>query len=547
MMGYEILAKSLHEHDVDAIFYLLAGPMVSCANQCAAEGISVIDVRHEQAAAMMAIAHARLLRKPAVCMAGSGPGTTNLITGIATAWADGSPVIAIGGSSSMSQLGMPAFQEVDQVALFEPITRSSERCYETRRIPEYVDHAFHSAFGFHPGPAFLDMPADVLYNDIPEEEICWAEPPRQRLRSYGDPAAIDDALNVLADARRPVLISGSGVLWSQAEHALRAFVEQAGIPFWTTPQGRGVIPEDHPLSFLAARSTAFKECDAIVQVGTRQNYLVGFMRSPRWSTEAKLIQIDIDPEEIGRNRHPTVGIAGDAKAILEQLTAADGDRLEPSRYAEWVSRLRALNEDKLDKASHEVQADQKPMHPIRLCQEIRDWLPRDAVLVVDGHEILSYARQTIPFYSPQSLNSGPFGCMGVGLPLGIGAQVALPGALVVVLHGDGSFGLNAMEMDTAIRHNLPVICIISNNGGWTAEQSNRPRVGRHLGFTRYDLMFDQLGAFTRYVEDPGDIKEALEAAVASKKPAVINVITDPYAMAPGSASTSEATTYYLNT
>jgi acetolactate synthase-1/2/3 large subunit len=271
------------------------------------------------------------------------------------------------------------------------------------------------------------------------------------------------------------------------------------------------------------------------------------MRSPRWSTEAKLIQIDIDPEEIGRNRRPTVGITGDANAILEQLTAADGGRLEPSRYAQWVSHLQALNEEKLDRASHEAQADQKPMHPIRLCQEIRDWLPRNAVLVVDGHEILSYARQTIPFYSPQSLNSGPFGWMGVGLPLGIGAQVALPGALVVVLHGDGSFGLNAMEMDTAIRHNLPVICVISNNGGWTAEQSNRPRVGRYLGFTRYDLMFDRIGAFTRYVEDPGDIKGALEAAVASKMPAVINVITVPYAMAPGAASTSEATTYYLNT
>jgi acetolactate synthase-1/2/3 large subunit len=529
MTGNEILARALKDHGVDVIFFLMGGPMIDCENACSQREIRMIDVRHEQAAAMMANAYSRLRRRPAVCMACSGPGATNLVTGLANAFVDSAPVVAIGGSTPVSQSGMGAFQETDQVAVFRPITRWAERCYDPRRIPEFVDAAFRHAFGARPGPVYLDMPGDVLYREVPDDHVRWTSAPDDRRRPLGDPALVDRAVAMIAASERPVVISGSGVLWAEAEDELRALVEQARIPFYTTPQGRGVIPEDHPLCFLGARGTAWRDADLVVLVGTRQNYVIGYARPPRMNPRAKLIQIDIDPAEIGRNRRVDAGIAGDARAVLAQLVAAGDGRFHAERRAEWTSSLAGEDEEKRAEQEKRMTAGSRPIHPLRLCKEIRDFLPRDAVLCVDGQEILNYARSAIPFYAPHSLNSGPYGCMGVGLPFGLGAKAAMPEALVVVLHGDGSFGLNAMELDTALRHRLPVICVISNNGGWTA--TDRPKTGRNLGFTRYDLMFGAIGCHAEHVEDPEQIRPALDRAAASGKPAIVNVLTDPTARA----------------
>jgi len=529
MTGNEILARCLKDLGVEAIFFLMGGPMIDCENACLGEGIRMIDVRHEQAAAMMANAYSRLRRRPAVCMACSGPGATNLVTGVANAFVDSAPVVAIGGSSPVSQMGMGAFQETDQVAIFRPITRWADRCYDPRRIPELMRTAFGHAFGSRPGPVFLDMPGDILYREVPEDQVRWTPAIPGRQRPPGDPKVVEHALELIAASERPILISGSGVLWAEAEVELRTLVERAQIPFFTTSQGRGVIPEDHPLCFLGARGPGWREADLIVQVGTRQNYVIGYARPPRWSSEAKLIQIDIDPAEIGRNRYADAGIVGDAKAVLAQLLAAGDGELHSKRRAGWNAYLAGLNEQRQAEQERRMSTDGRPIHPLRLCKEIRDFLPRDAILCVDGQEILNYARSAIPFHAPYSLNSGPYGCMGVGLPFGLGAKVAMPDKLVVVLHGDGSFGLNAMEMDTALRHRLPVICVISNNGGWTA--TDRFKTGRELGFTRYDLMFAPIGCHTEHVVDPGVIRPALERAAASDKPAVVNVLTDPTARA----------------
>jgi thiamine pyrophosphate-dependent acetolactate synthase large subunit-like protein len=529
MTGNEILARCLKNHRVEVIFFLMGGPMIDCENACLGQEIRMIDARHEQAAAMMAIAYSRLRRQPSVCMACSGPGATNLVTGIANAFVDSAPVVAIGGSSPVSQWGMGAFQETDQVALFRPITRWADRCYDARRIPELVERAFRYAFGSRPGPVYLDMPGDVLYRDVPEDQIRWAPAVADRWRPPGEPYLVERALDLIARCERPVLVSGSGVLWAQAEEELRALVERARIPFYATPQGRGVIPEDHPLSFLGTRGASWRETDLIILVGTRQNYVIGYARPPRWNADAKLIQIDIDPAEIGRNRRADVGIVGDAKAVLAQfLDASDGD-FHAERRKGWISYLGGQDEERRGEQEKRMSTDGRPIHPLRLCKEVRDFLPRDAVLCVDGQEILNYARGAIPFYAPHSLNSGPYGCMGVGLPFGLGAKVAMPDKLVVVLHGDGSFGLNAMEMDTALRHHLPVLCVISNNGGWTA--TDRFKVGRDLGPTRYDLMFAAIGCHTEYVEEPRLIRPALERAAASGSPAVVNVVTDPTARA----------------
>jgi len=527
--GNEILARALREHGVDHVFFLMGGPMIDAENACLDAGVRMIDVRHEQAAAMMATAYSRVLSRPSVCMAASGPGTTNLVTGVAHAFVDCAPVIAIGGSSPVRQYGMGAFQEMDQVAMMRPITRWAERAYDARRIPELVAAAFRHAFAAQPGPVYLDMPGDVLYRDVDPSDVRWVEPDIARQRPLGDPQLVDRAIALLEKAERPVLIAGSGILWSAAAGELQAWVERSRMPFWTTPQGRGVIPEDHPLCFLNARATAFGAADLVFVIGTRLNYVIDFGRPPRIAAEARMIQIDLDPAELGRTRHVDVGIAGDARAVLTQLLDALDGRLA-GRFDRWVAYLADVNEEKRLDAERAMSTDQLPIHPLRLCREVRDFLERDAILCVDGQEILNFGRQSIPTYVPgHRLNSGPFGTMGVGLPFGLGAKLARPDEQVVVLHGDGSMGLNAMELDTAVRHRINVLTIVSNNGGWTA--SDRRKAGRDLGYTRFDLVAKALGCHGEHVERPDDIRPALGRAAESGKPAVVNVVTDAAARA----------------
>ncbi|HXM56629.1 MAG TPA: thiamine pyrophosphate-binding protein [Candidatus Dormibacteraeota bacterium] len=529
MTGNEILARALREHAVEHVFFLMGGPMIDAENACQEAGIHMLDVRHEQAAAMMATAYSRVLCRPGVCMAASGPGTTNLVTGVAHAFVDGAPVVALGGSSPVAQYGLGAFQEIDQLAMMRPITRWAERVHDARRIPELVATAFRQAFAARPGPVYLDLPGDVLYRDVDPGEVRWMRPEPRRQRPLGDPALVERALALLEGSQRPIVISGSGVLWSEAASELRAWVERTGIPLWTTPQGRGVVPEDHALCFLNARATAFRESDLVMVIGTRVNYLIDYGRPPRMAAGARMIQVDIDPHELARTRDVDVAIAGDARAVLGQLTDAAGDRLV-GRFERWTAYLADLDEEKRLDAERALATDQRPIHPLRLCREVRDFLDRDAILSVDGQEILNYGRQSIPTYVPgHRLNSGPFGTMGVGLPFGLGAKVAKPDKQVVVLHGDGSMGLNAMELDTAVRHGIDVVTVISNNGGWTA--ADRPKAGRDLGYTRFDLMARSLGCHGEHVEHPDDIRPALERAARSGGPSVVNVVTDAAARA----------------
>jgi thiamine pyrophosphate-dependent acetolactate synthase large subunit-like protein len=526
--GSQILARTLRKLEIDTMFYLMGGPMLAAESACIEEGIRSIDVRHEQAAAMMAHAYGRVLNRIGVCMAASGPATMNLVTGVANAWSDRAPLLAVGGASPVSQFGKDAFQEVDQVSVFKPITKWAQRAYDPRRVPELVATAVREAFNGCPGPVYLDMPGDVLYREVDEESVWYPEPgpTLARARPSGDPDLVKAAVDLLAKAERPVLITGSGILWSDASSQLQAWVEQTGIPFYTTPQGRGVVPDDHALSFPAARSTAFREADLIMVIGTRLNYVISYAAAPRFNGSAKLVQVDINPGEIGHNRPADVGIVGDAGAVLTQLLAAGQGRLDPKRYNDWRERLSAYEASKKADGEARLSTDQTPIHPLRLCKEVRDFLDRDAILVVDGQEILNYGRQSIPTFVPgHRLNSGPFGTMGVGLPFGLGVKAAKPDAQVLVLHGDGSFGLNAMELDTAVRWKLPVVTVVSLNGGWTADpDGNKP--GRNLGYTRYDKMAEALGCHGEYVESPSEIRPALERAFASGKPALVNVKTD---------------------
>ena len=526
--GNSLVVKSLKDEGVDTVFYITGGPMVDVASKCIEIGFNSVDVRHEQGASMAAHAYSRVLGKPGVCFAASGPGVTNLITGVGNAYLDAVPVVALGGASAISQDGMGAFQEMDQVGMFKPITKMSERVKDARRIPEIINKAFRVATSGQPGPVYVDLPGDVLYRVVEEEEVTFPKRPHKVPRVAGDPDLVKEAVALLKAAERPLVITGTGIMWSGAMQELQEFVETTGIPFYTTPQGRGVIPEDHALSFLGARNRAWKEADVVLIVGTRLNFILGFGQAPRFAEDVKMIQVDIADEEIGRNRAVDVGIVGDAKMVLRQLTDEASDSFRGRDELAWIDTLRGHDQRSQEKMSAIMQAESSPMHPLRLCKEVRDFMDRDAIIVVDGHEILNFARQSVPTNAPgHRVNAGPNGCMGVAVPFGLGAKVAKPDTQVIVLSGDGSFGMNGMEIDTMVRKNIPAIIVISNNGGWAG--AGVMNAGRDLGFSRYDEMAKVFGAHGEFVERPEDIRPALERAIASGKPAVINVITDPSA------------------
>jgi len=531
--GSEILAKSLKNEGVEDFFFIMGGPMMLAETSSTKEGIRPIDVRHEQAAALMAQAYSRLRQTPSVCMAASGPGTINLTTGLANALIDCAPVVAIGGSSSIMEFGRQTFQEIDQVELMKGCTKWSVRVLNPKRIPEMVNTAFQKAMGGKPGPVYLDFPVDVLYKKIEEEEVDWSLSgrPLLRARSKGEQAQINELISMLSAAKQPILLSGSGVIWSRAWGELQTFVEKAGIPFYTTPQGRGVLPDDHELCFPAARSSAFRDADLILIVGTRTNFIIGHAAPPRFSATAKIVRIDIDAEEIASSpRKLDLGIVGDCKAVLDQLLLAMPGHVDPDRFAAWRKKLsdgEASAKRKKESADQGLNAT--PIHPLRLCEEVKNFMNRDAILVVDGQDILNFGRQSMPTFMPgHRLNSGPFGMMGVGLPFGLGAKVACPDKQVIVVSGDGAFGFNAMELDTAVRHKIPVLIVISLNGGWTADPKNE-KPGRDLGYTRFDKMAEALGCYGEYVENPEDLGPALRRAqkkVDEGMVALVNVKTD---------------------
>ena len=531
LRGEEIIARSFQREGVDTIFFMMGGPTGGTAGACLDLGMKGIYVRHEQAAAMMAHAYSRISGKPGICIAPMGPGVANLVTGLANAWADAAPVIAIGGASPMRGTTLDTFQEMDQIPMMRPIVKAAYRVDLGYRIPEYISIAFREALDGKRGPVYLDLPGDILAGKVDEEKIHWVENSRTDARPAGDPAMVHQAVELLANARKPLVITGSGVIWSRAETALRHFIEATGIPFFTTPQGRGVIPEDHARSFPAARSTAFREADVVLVIGARANSMLSFLRAPRFSESAKFINVNLDGKELGHNRTADVGIIGDARLVLEQLAAAAKGRFNSAEESAWVSQLAAKHRSNLERSAPLLHSSKVPIHPLRLCNEVKDTISRDTILVVDGHEILNFARQSIPIYeSGSSLNAGPHGCMGVGIPFGIGAQVAAPDKPVVVLSGDGAFGWNGMEMDTAIRHKLPIVVILSNNGGFTSRQTGG-NVGRDLGFQRYDKLVEALGGYGEFVEQPDEIKPAIERAIKSGKTALVNVCTDPDAQA----------------
>ena len=530
--GSEIIARCLAKEGVKDLFYIMGGPMLLAEATCIKEGIRMIDVRHEQAAAFSCQAYSRLLQVPSVCMAASGPGVTNLITGIANALVDCCPVVAFGGSSPLSQFGRQVFQEIDQVELLRGCTKHVDRLINLKRIPQQINFALQKAMTGKPGPVYLDCPGDMLYQKIDENLVDWsyAGRPLVESRPSGDQRQVDALVAALQEAKQPIIVSGSGVIWSRAWDEMKAFVEAAGIPFYTTPQGRGVVPDDHPYSYMTMRSGAFRDADLIVVLGTRMNYIIGHASPPRFGPNAKIARIDIDSVEIGTAaRYVDIPIVGDCKAVLGQLMAGSKGKVDTSNYAAWRQKLADGEASKRSGAGANKYAEDGDIHPVRMLEEVRDFMNRDAILCVDGQETLNFGRQTMSTFAPgHRLNSGPFGTMGVGLPFGVGAKVAKPDTQVIVVHGDGSLGLNVMELDTAIRHKIPILVVVSLNGGWTGDPK-REKPGRDLGYTNYHKICEALGGYGEYVDKAEDIRPALERAqkkVDEGMVALVNVRTD---------------------
>ncbi|MYB42947.1 MAG: thiamine pyrophosphate-binding protein [Chloroflexi bacterium] len=538
--GSMLVARALQDQGADAIFTIVAGPVTNVIGACGEIGVRPIGVRHEQGASFMAIAHGYVAGKVGVAMTGSGPGVTNAITGVHVAWDSGYPLLVLGGSAALHQRGRMTFQEADSVAMMQPITKWAIQADSAERIPELIAMGYHKALSGRPGPVYIDLPLDVLREEVEDIEIRRAISSTPPARAHGDPALIEQAAELLLNAERPLLIVGKGVRWGgeEAFGDLQQLVDDLGVPFLSSPMGRGFIPDDHPLNVAAARSQAMRGADVVVVLAARLNWM--FQMGQGFAPDAKLIQVDIDAEEIGLQKDVDVGIAGDVGRVLRQLGEALEGRTEglAEQRAEspWRHELRETLARNAERLAPLLVSDKMPISHYRLMNEIRNAAPRDAIITVDGEITMATARQVLQSFGPATrLNSGTNACIGTGVPFAIGAQLARPEATVISVNGDSAFGFNGMEIETALRHNLPVIFIVDNNQGIlgsTLEQGlfgdDYPeRVGMYVPEARYDKVMDAFGGHAEHVERPEEIGPALQRALAAGRAALIDVAIDP--------------------
>ena len=529
--GGRLVARSLREAGVGAIFTLTGGHVMPILDGALDEDIPVIDVRHEQAAVHAADAYSRLNPGRIGCaVLTAGPGVTDGVTGIANAWRANSPILVIGGQGPFSNLRRGSLQEMDHVGMIRPISKWADACYQTDRIPEYIEMAVRTAVSGVPGPAFLEIPMDVLMAPASLDDTRFptirATPPTV----HPDPADLQATLDVLATAERPVLLGGTGVKWSRGGAALARFAEATRIPVYLNGMGRGMLRADHPQFFNRTRRQAMKECDVFVLVGSPLDFRLRFGAAV--PAGARIIQFDMDATLIGQNRSADVGVVGNIGAALEQLT----DLLEASGlsldFGEWSDGLRADEDAAAAALESQLTSDESPVDPLRFAAEIRDFIDEDTILIGDGGDIVAQASKVVPVLRENCwMDPGPLGTLGVGMPFALAAQHSFPDRRVLIIYGDGAFGLNGFEYDTAVRFGLPIVGIVGNDAAWG--QMLRPQVGIYgadrkvavdLAPTRYDLVVEALGGHGEYCEQPDEIRPALERAFASGKPALVNVM-----------------------
>jgi acetolactate synthase-1/2/3 large subunit len=534
--GGELVARVLKEAGVGHVFTLCGGHILPIYDGCLTEGIGMIDVRHEQVAAHAADAYARLTRHVGVAVVTAGPGVTDAVTGVANAHAARSPLLLVGGAAPLGLRGLGALQEMEQVALLRPITKGAWSVSETRQIPEVLTAAIRTALSGRPGPVFVEIPVDLLLTGV-EDRL--APVPRgylHRTPALADPEAVVRLAHLLSRAERPVVVAGGGVYWDDAATALATFAESAGVPVFMNGAGRGTLASDHPLVFAQARGFALGTADLVLVLGAPLDFRLGYGRPPTFAEDARVCMVDCDGAELGRNRPLDVGIVAHVGRVLEQLGELMPAAL-PARWEEWRRRLGQKERESRERLDAECRSDAVPISHYRWAAEIARVVTPETIVVGDGGDVVGCASKIVPLHRPgQWLDPGPLGCLGVGPAFAIAAKLLHPDRRVLLIAGDGALGLNAMDLETAVRFGLPLTCIVGNDGGWG--QIRNPQrswfgearaVATSLPSTRFDLMMEALGGRGALVTEPDGIAPALERALASDDVWCINVPLDPAA------------------
>jgi acetolactate synthase-1/2/3 large subunit len=551
MHGGELVVQQLRREGIEVVFTLSGGHTAHAFEACDRLGVRLIDVRHEAAAAHMAEAHGRLTRTPGVCLVTAGPGFTNCLTGVQNARMAASPMVVVSGRAGISQEGRLALQDMNQIDVIRPMTKWAATVHQIERVPEYVSTAFRHARQGQPGPTYVEIPLELMAGEVDAEQVRFPETNRGIRPAACDEGAVREALELLGRAERPVIVAGSGAHYAGAGPALQTLIERTGVPLFTLNAGRGVVPDTHPNCFgnalafvIGAAPVGVPTADAVLLLGTRLSMYFGYGRPPMMSPQATLIEVDVEATEIGRNRDAALGIPGDARSFCElALDVLDRAKITFSLES-WQRDLTKDLPKIFATYDHYLKSDQIPVHPLRLCREIDEFLGEEGILIADGGDTQAWMPMVRKVYRSGSyMDAGPFGCLGVGLPFALAAKALHPEETVVLFNGDGSMGFNFMEFDTAIRHRLPIIVVVNNDLAWgMIKHGNEITFGKdnlqgsELGLVRYDRMVQAMGGYGELIRDPADIAGALGRAREQNVPACLNVVTDTTAVSPGTTS-----------
>ena len=531
--GATLIARSLKQQGIDHLFGVVGFPITAIAAAAQKEGVAYLGMRNEQSAAYAAAAYGYLTGRPGACVVVTGPGVVHGLSGLANAQQNCWPMILIGGASETYRGGMGAFQEERQVLIASPFCKFAHGIETVHRIPYYVEMATRNAIYGRPGATYLDMPDDIIRGTCELDKVAQAERVPEPPRMVAPAENVEAALNLLEKAQRPLVILGKGMAWSRGEDEVRAFIERTQVPFVRSPMGKGVMPDDHPLSAGAARTLALQQADVIFLMGARLNWIFHFGLPPRYAKDVKVIQLDIAPEEIGHNKPTEVALVGDGKAIMAQLNKALANRqwFHP-KDTPWRQALTKKAAENAATIKPQIDDDQGPAGYYRALRDVAAWMPKNAILSAEGAGTMDIGLTQLPSFNARSvLNAGTYGTMGVGLGQAIAAAVADPSRPVIHLSGDSAIGFSGMEMETLVRYNLPVKIVVLNNGGIGPGMPEIPenpmfnlKPNALIYGARYDKVMEAFGGKGLFVKEPKDIRKALDEAMAFPGPALVNVV-----------------------
>lgn len=546
--GGHLVAKALKNEGVDTIFTLCGGHIIDIYDGCIEEGIRILDFRHEQTAAHAADGYARQTGKLGCLVTTAGPGFTNAITGIATAFRSESPVLHIGGQSALSQWKMGGLQELPHMEILKPITKFSSTVMSTERISDMVAMAARECFNGACGPSYLEIPRDVLDREIPISSAKIPELGKYRasIKSQADIESIKQVTEILHVSERPAILFGQQVWQSRSQNEAIDFIEKLQIPAYTNGASRGMIDSKSTYCFDRTRGDAFKDADTIIIVGTPFDFRMGY--GSRISKNINIIQIDQDYTNVGKNRDIDVGLVGHPGAIMAQIQEymPEYSQITLTKRHEWVETLTTKEDEKYQKLLPTLKSDNKPIHPYRVAYEINEFLSDDTIFIGDGGDVVTISAQAVrPRNAGQWMDPGALGSLGVGTGFAIAAKLANPNKEVLCYYGDGSFGMTAFDIETADRFGLPFIAVIGNNsamnqiryGQLAKYGQQKGNIANKLGDMNFAEFPKLWGAHGIDVKDPNLISEALNEArdyvKKHKKSVVVNIWVDPNEYAPG--------------